>query len=346
MNTITALRRAVSATHRRATVLALSLALGIGAASAQQVAQNFTVYNHVDESPLSLYGYQGNVILLDFWAYWCEYCQEASSDIEPNIAQYYQNAGGNHYGVPVTVLSISIDCSDPSMEDDYIQTFGLQLVADDLNLTAYSQFSDGYIPLLVVINGATNAVGYVPWQVLYCGDGYEAGYTVPLLRNYIDSVQTPPPSVALTNPAAGATLSPPNVPLTASVTTNGEIIKGVEFYTGATLIGTVTNTPYSLTWSNVSAGAHSVFAKACYGSSLSASSATVNFTVAAPVCAALCRQGKNLLLSWTGGTGNFQVQVTTNLNSGSWQNLGTAGPNASQRISPSARALFYRVVWQ
>jgi hypothetical protein len=74
-------------------------------------------------------------------------------------------------------------------------------------------------------------------------------------------------------------------------------------------------------------------------------SAAVNFTVANPVAAKLSMQGTNLLLSWTGGTGNFQVQVATNLAGAIWQNYATAGTNTSLVITRSNRAAFYRVRW-
>jgi thiol-disulfide isomerase/thioredoxin len=328
-----------------AAAVAFGLAFGIQTTRAQ-VAANFTIVNYATGQPLSLYDYQGSVILLDFWAYWCEYCQAAASDIEPNITQYYRNAGGNSNGVPVQVISISIDCSSPPSENSYIRTYGLELVADDCNWVAYNQFNYNGIPQFAVINGTTNSLNYTPWHILSEPTGYLTNYTVPrFLKSYIDSVQTPAPLSAVTNPVNGAVIAPPNIPLGAKITTNGKIIKKVEFYNGATLLGSTPLTPYSLTWSNVQAGAKSVFARAYYGASSSADSAAVNFTVANPVAAKLSTQGTNLLLSWTGGTGNFQVQVATNLAGEVWQNYGTAGTNTSLVITRSNRAAFYRVNW-
>ena len=326
-----------------AAAVAFGLAFGIQTTRAQ-VAANFTIVNHATGQPLSLYDYQGSVILLDFWASWCEYCQAAASDIEPNITQYYRNAGGNSNGVPVQVISINTDCSSPASENSYIQKYGLELVADDCNGVAYNQFNYGGIPQFAVINGATNSLNYTPWHILSQPTGYLTNYTLPrLLKLYIDSVQTPAPLSTMTDPVNGAVIAPPNILLRAAITTNGKIIKKVEFYNGATLLGSTTLTPYSLTWSNVQAGAKSVFARAYYGANSSADSAVVNFTVANPVVAKLSTQGTNLLLSWTGGTGNFQVQVATNLASAVWQNYGTAGTNTGLVITHSNRAAFYRV---
>ena len=309
-----------------------------------QVAMNFTIVNHATGLPLSLTNYQGSIILLDFWAYWCGPCQAAASDIEPNTAHYYRNAGGNINGVPVQVISISMDCSDMPLEDSYITDYGLELVADDCDNVAFAQFDNNYIPQFAVINGTTNSSNYGSWQILYSNYGYLTNSTVPTLKSFIDAVQTPAPIIMVTNPVNGTVIAPSSsITLGAKITTNGKIIKKVEFYNGTTLLGSTTLTPYSLTWSNVQAGAKSVFARAYYGANSSADSAVVNFTVANPVVAKLSTQGTNLLLSWTGGTGNFQVQVATNLASAVWQNYGTAGTNTGLVITHSNRAAFYRV---
>jgi thiol-disulfide isomerase/thioredoxin len=328
-----------------AAVVACGLAFGIQTTHAT-VATNFTIINHATSQPLSLYDYQGSVIVLDFWAYWCDPCKRAALDIEPNITQYYRNAGGNSNGVPVQVISVNIDCGSLTSENSYIQECGLELVGDDCSWVAYNQFDHGGIPQFAVINGATNSLNCTPWQILSEPTGYATNYTVPLLlKTYIDSVQTPAPISTVTNPVNGAVIAPSNIPLGAKITTNGKIIKKVEFYNGATLLGSTTNKPYSLIWSNVSVGAKSVIARAYYGASSSANSAAVNFTVATPVVARVSKQGTNLLLSWTGGTGNYQVQIATNLAGAVWQACGTAGTNTSLVITRSNRAAFYRVRW-
>ena len=345
MKTNNALRHLARTVKLFALAVALALAFGLQSASAT-VATNFTIVNHTNGAPLSLDDYQGSVILLDFWAYWCGPCQLAASDIEPNVTRYYRAAGGNPNGVPVTVISISIDGTDPASEATYIRTYGLELVGDDFNWVAYDQFQQGYIPTFVVINGATNSVNYAPWQILYSTYGYSTNSTVPTLKSYINAVQTPPPVGTVTNPVSGAILPPPTVSLGASVATKGKIIKKVEFFNGATSLGSTSNAPYSLTWSNVTAGSKSVVARSHYGTSSYADSAAVNFTVAAPVMASLSTQGTNLLLTWTGGTGNFQVQIATNLaGGGCWQNCGASGTNTCLVINPANQAAFYRLRW-
>jgi regulation of enolase protein 1 (concanavalin A-like superfamily) len=89
---------------------------------------------------------------------------------------------------------------------------------------------------------------------------------------------TPPPAIALTAPANGASYAAPaTINLTASVTPNGHTVTAVQFYNGATLLGQDAAAPYNFAWSNVSAGTYSLIARLVYdsGRTLSSSAATV-----------------------------------------------------------------------
>ncbi len=71
------------------------------------------------------------------------------------------------------------------------------------------------------------------------------------------------PVCHLTVPSDGATFAPApaSVTLTATASsTNG--ISQVEFYNGATLVGTDTSSPYSVSWQNVAAGTYTLHARA------------------------------------------------------------------------------------
>jgi peroxiredoxin len=169
--------------------------LGRGTASAQVLAgsqaSDFTIPNHVTGKPIQLSSYAGRIVVLDLFAYWCGPCQASSPDVEKNIAQYYASQGGNANGVPVTVISVSTDTSDPAETDAFIANAGLTLVADDSG-AVWQQFGQGYIPDFVIINGVANSPTGPQWQVLYNTYGY-AGATA--LRQVIDSIKGPLPAV-------------------------------------------------------------------------------------------------------------------------------------------------------
>src|SRR5262249_53361735 len=89
-----------------------------------------------------------------------------------------------------------------------------------------------------------------------------------------------PPTVSLTAPANGATYTAPaTVNMTANASDPENRLSKVEFYNGATLLGTSTAAPYAFTWSSVAAGTYTLKAKAYDLDGASTSSATVTITV-------------------------------------------------------------------
>lgn len=94
-----------------------------------------------------------------------------------------------------------------------------------------------------------------------------AGEEGRIYRRIGSSVPPPAPApltVTLTSPANGATFTDPNsITVSATVSASGRShVSQVDFYDGATLIGTDTTAPYSLTWTNVPAGSHTIKARA------------------------------------------------------------------------------------
>jgi hypothetical protein len=90
----------------------------------------------------------------------------------------------------------------------------------------------------------------------------------------------PPPTVALTSPANGASYTAPaTISLAATVTANGHTITKVQFYNGATLLAEDTSAPYTFTWSSVSAGNYSLTARGVYDAGSTTDSSPVNIAV-------------------------------------------------------------------
>jgi peptidoglycan/xylan/chitin deacetylase (PgdA/CDA1 family) len=90
---------------------------------------------------------------------------------------------------------------------------------------------------------------------------------------------TTPPTVSLTQPTSGATLTGPAA-LAANAQDNVGVSR-VDFLAGATVVGTDSTSPYSITWDTATAsnGAASLTAKAYDAAGNSATSAAVNVTV-------------------------------------------------------------------
>ena len=88
------------------------------------------------------------------------------------------------------------------------------------------------------------------------------------------------PTASITSPANGATFTAPaSVTINATAAdANGTVTK-VDFYQGATLIGTDTSTPYSFSWTNVAAGTYALTAVATDNGGATGTSTVVNITV-------------------------------------------------------------------
>ncbi len=91
------------------------------------------------------------------------------------------------------------------------------------------------------------------------------------------------PAVSITSPANNASFtSPASVTINATAADPDGSITGVEFFNGATSLGTDNVAPYSFTWSNVPAGSYTLTAKATDDSSAVTTSAPINITVQPP----------------------------------------------------------------
>ena len=72
-----------------------------------------------------------------------------------------------------------------------------------------------------------------------------------------------PPTVVLTSPVTGTSvLAPASVVVSADASDGDGSVSRVDFYAGATLIGSDSTAPYSVTWSNVGAGSYALTAVA------------------------------------------------------------------------------------
>ncbi len=92
------------------------------------------------------------------------------------------------------------------------------------------------------------------------------------------------PSVAISNPASGASFTAPaNVPIAASASDTAGTVTKVDFYQGGTLITTLTAAPYSFTWTGVPAGSYSLTAVATNDAGETTTSTAIAITVRSAV---------------------------------------------------------------
>ena len=180
------------------TCATLLLLVGEIAAHAQvvrvgEVCRDFEITNRSDQSPLILSDYEGHVIVLDFFAWWCGPCRNSSPIVERDIYQYFKDQGGNDHGVPVTVIAVNIESDSPDRTDQFVQDAGLELVADDFEREAWNQFNEqNAIPLFVIMNGVNGNSDYEQWEVLYKKTGFEGTEKFRDIINRVQSGVNPP----------------------------------------------------------------------------------------------------------------------------------------------------------
>lgn len=91
-----------------------------------------------------------------------------------------------------------------------------------------------------------------------------------------------PPTVSLTAPTAGASFTAgSSITVSANAADSDGSVSKVEFFRGGTSLGIDTSAPYSVTWTNASAGSHTFKAVATDNNNAVTSSATVSVTVTA-----------------------------------------------------------------
>lgn len=167
----------------------------------------------------------------------------------------------------------------------------------DISISANASDSDGSISKVEFYNGNTliGTVTSSPYTMTWSAVGVGTySLTAKATDNLglsttssVISVTVKPPNVAptvsLTSPTSGATFTAPaNITVSANASDSDGTISKVEFYNGATLIGTSTTAPYSVTWNSVAAGNYTLTARATDNSGTTTTSAGVSITVKAP----------------------------------------------------------------
>jgi RHS repeat-associated protein len=102
------------------------------------------------------------------------------------------------------------------------------------------------------------------------------------------------PTVSITSPAGGATFNAPaSITVAANAADADGTVAKVDFFDGATLVGTSTAAPYSVALTNVAAGTHSYTARATDNDSAVTTSAAVSVSVNAPPAVSITAPANN-----------------------------------------------------
>jgi RHS repeat-associated protein len=174
----------------------------------------------------------------------------------------------------------------------------------NITLTATAKDTGGSIKQVAFYNGATllgtaTASPYtVTWNAVPPGT---YAITAQATDNQGETSTTPANTITVTNPIATSITSPannatfgpnPTITITANATDSNGTIAKVDFYNGATLIGTATTAPYSINWT-APAGNATITAKATDNQNLTQTSALVTITVHSAPTVSIQTPGNN-----------------------------------------------------
>lgn len=162
----------------------------------QKDEENGGNFIFIPQDDIKLSDYEGKVLILDFFAWWCSPCKTSSPILVEDVEKYFADNGGNQHGVPVSVLGVNIELSSyptPQYTQEFIEAVGMEHVANDnTNLAAYYQFTETLnIPLFVVINGVADSPNYQQWEVVNIFKGFPGAETIKSVVNQVQPSNTP-----------------------------------------------------------------------------------------------------------------------------------------------------------
>jgi hypothetical protein len=219
----------------------------------------------------------GNIHTSTTWGnlFWSMFPSSFAVRVKDNHGNPMANAKVTLYGV--RWLSTAINASDAFVyytDAQGLVTFdGTNSTNNPFHRTGTNIVSD-FANFMVVTS--LGSQGFINWMNVF-------DVQLDKLNNqsyFLDYTLDAPPTVSLTAPSNNATYSAPaSITLNATAADVDGTVSKVEFYNGATLLGTSATSPYTYTWSNVAAGTYTLTAMAYDNSGITTTSSTINVTV-------------------------------------------------------------------
>ena len=158
--------------------------------SVGDIVENFTLINRATNQEVDLYDLEGKVLFLEWFTWWCPFCQAAAAATETDIIQYYASSGNRH-GLPIMHVALNMQENAESQTQAFISRYGFNYVLNDFDRAIARKFNrDPGQPIFAIINGVKNSASHDQWELLYSLNGYRStDQPIFTFRSHIDSVE-------------------------------------------------------------------------------------------------------------------------------------------------------------
>ncbi len=129
--------------------------------------------------------FAGQILVLDFFAFWCAPCERASKELETGLQQFYALRKGNPRRPPVRVVSVNIEKDLPGRTEEFLRRTGASFVANDFSGSLLKELGSAGIPFLVIVDGSGSRPGAPRFEIVYKHAGFEG---TGKLRQIIDEL--------------------------------------------------------------------------------------------------------------------------------------------------------------
>ena len=175
-----------------AALLAIQLPARATTYAVGDTVENFALTDRATGNPVQLTDFAGKIVVLDWFAWWCPFCQAAAPQLFSGIGEWYGTRGGNLAGIPVVHVGVNLQPGQETQTQNFVNRAKLGLVLQDFNRAAANRFASGGQPIFAIINGVTNSASHQPWELLYSRLGFgENSFPVGDFRTAIDAVKAP-----------------------------------------------------------------------------------------------------------------------------------------------------------
>jgi|GEM_PF-2591189 len=163
-----------------------------------ELVDNFTLIDRSTAQPVQLQDFEGKIVFLEWFAWWCPFCQAAAPQVDSGIVDWYSSRGGNPDGIPVLHVAVNLQANQEAQTQNFVNRAKFGFVLEDFNRGLANRFQSGGQPIFAIINGVTRSPSHRPWELLLHQDGFgqrDFSESLARFRGAIDAVRAVPPPV-------------------------------------------------------------------------------------------------------------------------------------------------------